>query len=346
MQVTELIKPLDYPDFSRRKEAGLLIPFHAGNGIRVVDCGDDRPLTAEFESMIRAVDFSSPINPDLFHIDVDAYKTQGLIAFGTKKSPGRIFGGVDGLAITVLAHIVSSVGIKELSHFMRTYTVEGLVDFAADLSDRASKLDPDNRMILNHHSAHGNEGNPKKINNRSCDDPVGCAFAHSIGKLLHSANLEFVVNEAELVTQAVGSELPINEAVSCIRGLKEVLPENLSIHRGAILHAQKIQGKFVPVAMHEGLHTPNDQTALVIDMAGYKANARRAVNEFLPRYHHSITLPQEILPKVMPEAEFDPNLLQAISLLLALATRRALSGESTPNDLRIEIIPPEFAKAA
>jgi hypothetical protein len=163
--------------------------------------------------------------------------------------------------------------------------------------------------------------------------------------VLHGTSQEWQNDEAEQIQAEVGTNLPLEAAVEGLRILQRNIPKKFGIHRGALHHAQTRSGRILPIAMHEGHHAPNDQTALVIDMAGWRSNANKHNEAKLPRYHHSVHLAGDVLEKIFPEGNLDKELLAATSLLLATSTRFALSGEQ-PDSLKVEVIPPEYAQAA
>lgn len=307
------IEVLRDSEISERIQMGALAPYdEIGPGFRVIDCGDERPLT---EGHI--LEHSSLRDDD----------------------PARFYGAASGLAIVAITHLATPENAPFLRNFGRIHTAEGFVDFASDLAKSAKELD--SPVTIFQHSADANEGTDTGLaDHKTCDAVIGCAFAHNLGFVVHSSAFEESVKEARDIASAVGIQLPIDEALLRIERLGEIVPSDLSVHRGALHHAQT-RGAHpdLPIAMHTGSHFPNHSTAVVFDFVGFKANANRAVEVGVPRYHHSVDIPSIILPEILPDFSFeDVDVLRAISLLYGTATRRALSGQNTPHALRVEAI--------
>lgn len=314
------IQVLSHDVVMERVESGLIIPMDAGEGLRVVDCGDDRGLTADYYDM----------------------RVQAL---GTEASPGRYYGASSGIALGALSTFAAEHGDQAVTEFVEDFSPEGFVNFASDLSDRAHGLEQS--VELNQHSAEGNEQNPIELaDHKHCNNPLGCAFATFMGAVMHEAAQARQIEEAHDILSAAGTDLPIREAAEGLAIMRRHIPEDFGIHRGALHFAQTKSGLHTPVAIHEGKHAPNEKTALVVDLAGYRSNANRHVESGLPRYHHTPGLASELMPRLMPEVRLDPRLLEATGMLLGASTRLALSGAENPDSLRVEVIPPEYAAVA
>lgn len=303
-----------------RMSLGLMSPLESGHGLELVDCSDDRDLTEDCLS-------------------------ERFEKFGREITPGRFYGGASGIAISGLITFAAEHGDRAVFELVRDYSPEAFVDFASDLSDRAFSLD--HRIVINQHSDNGKEKNPITLGHKhDCHEDLGCAFATNLGFLLHSAGLDDQLDESGRILSEVGSSLPLDEAREGIDILAKHIPESFGVKRETLRFAREKRGLYAPVAIHAGHHAPNEEAAVVVDLAGYRSNVNRHNEAGLARYHHTPDLAAEILSKVMPEIKFNPELLAAGGLLLGVATRRALSGEATPHSLGIEVIPPELKLVA
>lgn len=309
---------------AERKKRGLWVPMDSGIGLKEVDCGDERPLTEEN-----------------YAVRNDGY---GEVVY-----PGRLYGGVAGVGVAALMAVAVEQGDTAMRSFVREFSPEGLADFFAVLSDRADK-----RMgvKLNHHSAEDNELHPVVLGkHQELDTDLGCKFEAALGAVCSLSINPYATNEAKRIQSTVGNPGAHSLVEAAKEGasiLNDVLnPDFVGIGRDVIHHAQTKSGLAVPVTILKGHHAKNEDTALVIDFAGYRSNANLHMEAGLPRYHHSPQIVQ-IFEKLMPEIRIqDPKLLEAASLILATATRLALSGgEASPADLAIEVIPEESAAAA
>jgi hypothetical protein len=289
--------------------------MHEGSGLQVVDCGDERPLT-------------------------DGYNELRIAGYGGDVHPGRFYGAASGVALSALVTIAAQNGEGAVRAFVNEFSAEGFTDFAANMSDRAAKRAG---VELNQHSADGNEQNDLTLgDHKSCDKGLGCAFAASLGVVLHGSDQQWVVSEARRIEAETGVELPLTAAVEGLQILQRNIPEEFGIHRGALHHAQTRSGRVLPIAMHEGQHAPNEKTAVVIDMAGWRSSANAHSRLGIPRYHHTVNLAGDLLADIFPEGRLDREVTAAASLLLAASTRLALSGEQK-DSLEIEVIPAELA---
>lgn len=311
---------LEPTEVNDRISQGLMTPLQTGHGLEVIDCADDRDLTTD-------------------------YLEERFGKFGHEISPGRFYGGASGIAISGLIAFAAAHGEKAISSLIRDYSVEGFVDFASDLSDRAFSLDQ--KIVINQHSDNGKERNPITLGEKhDCHEDLGCAFATNLGFILHSAGLEDQFDESGRILSEVGSSLPLTEAREGIDILARHIPESFGVKRETLRFAREKRRLYTPVAIHAGHHAPNEDAALVVDLAGYRSNVNRHNDAGLARYHHTPDLANEVLSKVIPEIKFDPELLAASGLLLGASTRRALSGEANPYSLGIEVIPPELKLVA
>lgn len=311
---------LDRPSLDLRVEQGLLIPMNLGAGLRLVDCGDDRPITKEHYEM-------------------------RVEQFGLDPAPGRYYGASSGIAVAAMIGFAAEYGDAALSNFVRSFSAEGFVDFASNLSDRANRLPI--TVELNQHSDDTKEGGPIGLcDHKTSSDPLGCAFATKLGLVVAGANQPAQLEQSRIMTSEAGLVLPLEAAADGIAIVQRHLPEHFGIHRGALHHAQTRSSMHTPIAIHRGPHAPNEQVSLVMDLAGYRSNAYKHVEKGMPTYHHTPDLAPQLLEQIMPEINLDPTILRAAGVLLGESTRRALSGPNTPGAIRIEVIPPEFSVAA
>lgn len=318
MKSTTEITILPQNTVLERQEQGLWVPTREGRGLQVVDCSDDRPLT-------------------------DAYYAQRTTSYGVEIYPGRYFGAASGVALAGLVAFAAEHGERAVKDFVTEFSAEAFTDFAADLSDRAMKR---GHIELNQHSAEGNEENDLHLaNHTQCENGLGCAFAALMGKLLHGTGNAWEQDEADRVNSELGATLELTAAKEGLAIMQRYIPEDFGIHRGALHHAQTRSPKFLPLAMHKGHHADPADTAVVIDLAGYRSNANRHTAAGVPRYHHTPSMADTVLRSAMPEMKLDPKIIQAAGVLLGCATRKALSGED-PASLKIELIPEEYSSAA
>jgi hypothetical protein len=321
MNTLSHITILDQADVEQRTQEGLWVPMNAGSGLQEVDCGDERSLTKE--------NYQQRNNE-----------------YGEIVYPGRHFGGVAGIGNAALIALAVEQGEESLKRFVREFSPEGLVDFLATISDTADKQ---LKIKLNHHSAAGNEMNPLTLgDHKELNTDLGCKFEAAFGAVNALATTKFTELEARHIAEASIRSLrdQLDAAVEGARVVARLIAPEFGIGRGAIHHAQTRSNKAVPVTILEGDHAANPNTAVVIDLAGYRSNANLHVEAGTPRYHHTPQI-AELFNELIPETKTDPNLLRAASLLLATSTRYALSGgDTSPTALRIEVVPPELANIA
>jgi hypothetical protein len=307
-------------DFTRQVETGLFVLSGAESGLQVIDCGDVRPLT-------------------------DASERHRSDTHGGEVVPGRYFGGSLGLGMSALIAVASQADERFMQDFAAEYGPEAFATFAVDLSRRAQE--ERDGLEINLHSAEANEGNDAGLDlDQPPEVPLGCKFAVYAGSVLMLAGGERAFAEARTVMELTGQELPLEEAREGARLLGKHLPSAFSVGRDALRHAASHNHGHMPHAVLKGDAVANDKTALVIDMAGYRSSARRRAEAGQPRYHHTPDIASRELPSLLPEYRLDEGLVAAGSLLLGTATREALSGPDTPQALRMEVIPHEYALAA
>jgi hypothetical protein len=305
---------LSSEDFAQRQESGLLVPMDAGQGLQIVDCGDDRTIT-EAAAHIRREKYGQDI------------------------APGRFFGGDSGLTLAALLALTAQTGEQAIASFVKDYSAEAFVDFGADISDRAYRQEG---IHLNQHSANKNEGNDLTIaaDHLSRETQLGCAFATFCGKILEQAGTEFTLVESKGVRSLAGISTPLESISEAAQILGGYLGPDFGVHRGALHHAITKSPNHTPVTIHDGDHIVDDSNALVIDFSGYRSDAGRNLKAGRPRYHHTPGIASDYLPDLLQEYRLNPALLTAASLLLANATRAVL-----PGNLNIEIIPAEYCAA-
>lgn len=312
--------PLD--DFAQRKSDGLVVPLHAGTGLQVVDCGDRRELTQDAAAMRAA-------------------------AYGSEVVPGRYFGGPSGLAVTGLIALAAQTGEATIANFVEQYSPEAFTDFAVDLSNRAY-MQKDG-LEIHHHSAAPNEGNDSELAAASDEEhehPLGCKFLLLAGYILGKSTRDLAFESSKRVGSLAGHEMPLEEVREGAQILSRYFPATFAISRGMLHRSMATNPGHAPVTILEDSPVANSQTAVVIDLAGYRAHPARHAKAGIPRYHHTPGIAAELIPSLLPEYNLDPKLLEAAGALIGSATRDALSGEATPQDLKVEVIPPEYAAAA
>lgn len=301
-------------DFSQRRETGLLVPMHAGQGLQIVDCGDDRGIT-DAAAKIRSAKYGHDI------------------------APGRFFGGASGLALASLLTITAQHGESAIRSFLGDYSPEAFVDFAADVSDRAFMQQA---IHLNQHSANKNEDNELSIadDHLSREAQLGCAFATYCGRVLEQAGTSFTLVEAQGVRSLAGIDSPIEIVNEAAQILSKYLEPGFGVHRGALHHAVTKSPNHTPVTIHEGDHVVDGRIALVLDFTGLRSDAGRNLRAGQASYHHTPGIAAELLPELLPEYNLNPAILRAAALLLANATRAVLPGQ-----VDIAVIPTEYRAA-
>ncbi len=320
MSEVTLISAIPMEDFAERVESGLLVPMGAEEGLKIVDCGDVRPLTAAAEGERHD-----------FH--------------GGEVVPGRYFGGRLGLGAATLITVAAQTGERFMDNFLSDYGPEALATFSADLSARAES--ERNGLEFHLHSANGNEANDAEVDlDQPPEIPLGCKFATYLGAVLMLASGERALQEAEAIAAITGQELPLDEAREGARILGKHLPPAFSVGREALRYAADHGHGRSPHTILKGDAVANSKTAVVIDMADYRSSAGRHMEAGLPRYHHTPGIAVSELPGLLPEYKLEPGLLSASSLLLGTATREALSGPESPHELGVEVIPHEYSLAA
>lgn len=313
------ISIVNFAEFQERRERRYLENLHAGPGLEAIDCADDRNLTA-------------------------AMYRQRAERFNHHVIPGRVFGAASGYALGTLITLAAQLDEKQLAGFVRDYSAEAFVDFAADISDRAhNKLGQD----LVQHSGELNEQDPLHISDsKELVNPLGCAFALNAGLVAINCGRQDVTAEAERVQATAGITKPLQSVQRGAQILANYLPEGFGVHRGALVHAVKKSPLYTPTAIVSGPHAPNIEAAVDYDFAGVRSDAAAHNTAGIHRYHHTPLLIAEQVPKLLPEFKLDPDLLYAAGILMGAATRYALSGPERPHDLRVGVIPQEYANVA
>lgn len=302
--------------FDERIESGLYVPMQNGSGLKVVDCGDRRGLS-----------------------DTAALYRANVLGEGIV--PGRLFGAASGMAATaLLSLVVQSEGAAIATR--RDRHAEVFMDFAADIADRAAK----NQLTINQHSSTNVEGNTPHFN-LSLDpgDPVDCAFLQSLGVIIHRMKAPDVREELDVIKSLTGQNLPTDEILDGAAAISKVLPEDLAVHRGAVLHPMQSQSKRTPLVVLDGNTAPSGPVKVIYDLAGVRSDARRNSSAGLNDYHHTTSLPGNILPELMPELRLDVDLLAAAALVIGVSTRQALEAAKA-HALPATIIPAEYRLAA
>jgi hypothetical protein len=313
---TDTIHAMPRPIFDERTESGLYVPMEAGDGLKVVDCGDRRGLSA-----------------------AAAQHREDIL--GSNIVPGRFFGAASGMAATAILGLIAQTGGSPIATRTGRHA-EVFMDFAADIADRATQ----HGLVLNQHSSTRVEGNSSHFNQSlRPDEEIDCAFLTSLGAIAHGMKNPSVQAEVGFIQSLTGQNLPTDEIFEGALALTAILPENLVVHRGAVLHPAHRQGKRTPFVVLDGETSPNDTVGVIYDLTGVRSDARTTTAAGLSDYHHTISLPGDILPKLMPELKLNPNLLAAAALVIGVSTRQALE-TAKAHPLPANVIPAEYASAA
>lgn len=309
---------LPQEEVTERVQQGLLAPVGADGSWEVIDCGDVRKLT----------DYS------LQH----RVESHGHDVF-----PGRYFGAASGLAVTALIAIAAQMGEERLKRFITEHGEHALANFAADLSQRAADTE---KTEITQHTANGNEQNDSGFSHEDDHGPLGCKFNALSGFVLFKTVTSSTLQEAQRIASLSGTDLPLEEAQYGGQILSRYLPADFSVTRHSLKQAGvSPDNPARRLTVLDGAGYTNEQTAVVIDMARYKASAAAHIEAGIPRYQHTPNVASDTLAKLLPEFKLDDSLVKGAALLIGSGTRHALSGESTPHDLAVEIIPPQSEAA-
>jgi hypothetical protein len=309
--------PVD--EFERRTAGGLLLPLNAGDGLRIVDCGDHRHLTP----------------------GAARQRTQN---HGQEVVSGRYLGAASGMAATMLITLAAQAGERAIEEFVNEYSPEAFADLAADISRRIHS-ERDKLEVVQHSSATA-EGHETDMSPDNDEGPVGCKFATYLGMIIDRSHNQTAVNEALEVASETGQTLPIEEVREGARIVSMYLPPSFTVARGALRKARAHAPDRVQFVVLQDSDVPLEQTAMVYDLAGYRSSAKRHADAGIPRFQQTPEIAVDLLSGLMPEFELDRRLLAASGLLLGTASREVISGPDTPHRLRAEIIPPEYRVAA
>lgn len=287
-----------------RTQAGLILPGGlvdqpenrtSSSNCLVIDCGDDRELTSE--SFVRR---QQSFGPDVL--------TEGH------------FGGVVGLEVVHLAALTAMHGAswarKQLDMYDGRY-------FSVVPAESAARL-KQSRIIANTHSDEASEGNPLLMQNTP---GLGCAFNVKLLDLLRSMTTDEVLADAEALTSAADIKMPLLDAQSAVSGLFSVISERDKIDKASL--AQNFRRYQAPAAVIlAGSHaSPADaQIYVSFDPNGTRTHNFRHNLVGKPRYTHSVTLPERVLPYAHEEEVADKSILSSLSLLACVATANALRG--------------------
>jgi hypothetical protein len=317
--MTELtnLRLLPQPEVIQRTESGLISPIGIEDSWNVVECGDVRKHT-------------------------EPSRQQSIRIHGGEVLPGRYFGATSGLAVTALMSIAAQLGEGQLKNFIAEYSQDALVNFAVDLSERANQVGTE----LTQHTANGNEGNDFDLAPEHNHGPVGCKFNALGGFVLYKSISESTFSEASRISSITGVELPLQEALAGGQILSQYLQPDFAVTRSSLKKADvSPTNPARRLTVLDGPGYGNEETAVVIDMGRYKASAAAHIQAGIPRYHHTPEIAADMLSNLMPEFRLERPLVTAAALLIGSGTRHALSGEKTPYDLPVEIIPPEYSAA-
>lgn len=316
--MTELtpIRVIDQDELWQRRQSGVYVPLNSAGGLRVIDCGDDRELTFPAE-------------------------IQRSQRYGNLIAPGRYFGAAAGAALTKLAVIGAQSGEKEVASLLKGSDKQtAFAEFTADVAAAYHEIDVD----ITIHSAETNEGNEAEFAGEQAAPvkELACAFAALLGRLLRDSHHKPAVSEAVRVASEAGIELPIKAAAEGARAVNKHLPTRLGLGRSAVLSAKRFDA-YMSLVVLAGQHEQPDKTALTLDFAGFRSNARTSVRNKLPRYLHSPAVVADTLPEASEDYDLEVPLVVAAGVIFGTATRARLSGAETPHALGIEVIPPEYA---
>lgn len=274
-----------------RLQENFLQPFSEDCLPKYIDCGDERELTEIHQSQ----------RDDL---------------------PARFFGAASGLAVVALNTVVlsSDTGASDVRKWLGQYE-HGLADVAADLSNA---LYENYGISAHQHSCNTKEPDDEDISTESEED-LGCAFNAKLGIVLgQSERVQDVAGY--VVSEHLGqSRASVNSTAEAIAVVNNILGgPDAKVSRRALVNVIQDPARSTPTALVQGQHYPADKAEVVLDLSGFKAKA------FGKEFHHSVTLPELILPKAFPEFGFDDSeLLRISSTIIGLSTQSALGVETT-----------------
>ncbi len=318
---TAPIRILQPHEISQREEQGLMVDMTAGNGLKVIDCGDFRHLT-------------------------DGAAQEREEKYGPGIVPARFYGAASGIVMAGLIAVGAQNGeaaVKEILGDKRPE--EAFMRLAAKLAHVGLSQ---NGLVFNQHSAASNEGNPLSIapSSEKLTSPLGCKFNAYLGVILGKTDETISVTEARVIRSLTGmTVLPLEDAAQGAAIVREFLPENASVTRSMLNQFRIEPAKSVPTTLLEDSDIEISRIAQVIDLHGYRSDAKAHMGAGIPRFHHTPAIAR--LAAIMQEFSFvDRRLLNASALILGTTTRLVLSGADSPYALRTEVIPPEYRRAA
>ena len=297
---------IDFNAFKNRQENGLYVPLHEG-GIELVDCGDDRRPTTPYREQ------------------------RGDII------PARFFGGPTGKAVVALTALVMAHGEGPVKRILRDYGVDAFVDLAGDIAHGSHD---ELGIAVHQHSADVVEGNPEHLAPSSETTGLGCKFNAALGGVMLLGSCpETLGAQLDTIHHKTGTFADRRNTQLAQESLGVVLQllggQDVSVERSHIARVMAREGRVAPFVMLEGHHAPSDKTSVVLDLAGFKS--RPSLED--PTYHHTPALANLVLPRVLPEFNFDESAVSAAGLVIGVATQRGLGVE------RMDIIPSEWAAA-
>lgn len=293
---------IDLESFRDRRNSGLYVAIDQGP-ITDIYCGDERIETPPFREK--------------------------------NVTPARFFGGSSGQALAAATSLVMSHGEAPVRRIFRDYGAEAFVDLAADISHGAHAATGVN---IHQHSAEGAERNPHQLASPVETDPLGCKFNAALGVVaMIGSDVEQLGDQLDRIHTVTGTDSSRGDTRLAQESLGIVLSilggPDVAVTRGHLHHSLTRTDRVTPFVMLAGDHAPNDQTSVVLDLAGYKAVP--SLED--PAYHHTPELSNMVLPNALPEFQFEQRTLTAAGIVIGAATQRGLG---VP---RMDIIPADIA---
>lgn len=304
--------------YEQRVESGIYVP-HREDDFCVLDCGDRRPLTDEAQELRENY-------------------------FGRKVTPARYFGASGGLAATAILAIMAKIGQNPYASVPQTSRAHFIADFAANISTRAAN-NQTGEIVVNQHGSDASEYHPSRFNQTlDQSEEVDCTFLTYLGAIALIAGEDDTKDEFSFLAKFSDVELPLTDIFNATSAFSSFNYPDLTVHRGALQHTMKDRSLRTPFVVLDS-QAPASDVKVIYDFAGNLADARTTANHGLPDYHHDVTVPAHLLPRLLPEMRLSEEHLIAAGLLIGAATRRAL-GRLKDHDVPGIVIPRSYALAS
>jgi len=252
--------------------------------------------------------------------------------------PARVFGSGLGLAKAYLVAYAAQEGEAAALAFIKNLGEMPYVTLAAAISDSAYQQGID---IVTFHSDVASEENgleiiPPDEHSRGNAD-IGCRAGQYAGPIVFDVSRPSTINQTISLLQKAGHEVP-HDALSATAEGAEVVGNTISPVAGVT--RQQFFDHAIDTPRHTSTTILKDtpaglETAIVMDLIGYKSDPRAHIASGIPRYQHSPGVAEELIDQFLTEHPLDRQLLYVASLALGVSTAAKLQtpGVSLPVEI-------------